>query len=48
MATAQCPVCGWDITEEGRREVRIGRQTITVCCDECARAVEADPGKYAR
>jgi hypothetical protein len=48
MAAMKCPVCDWDIPADGAREVRVGGKTVTVCCDECARAVEADPGKYAR
>ncbi len=47
MAASKCPVCGWEITEDGR-EVRVGGKTVTVCSEECARAVEADPAKYVR
>jgi hypothetical protein len=49
MAAATCPVCGWDITEDGKREVRLlDGKTVTVCCDECAGAVRTEPTKYAR
>jgi YHS domain-containing protein len=46
MASSTCPVCGWAITEDAR-EVRIDGKSVAVCCDECARELEAQPEKYA-
>ena len=47
MAASKCPVCDWETMEDGR-QVRIGGKTVVVCSEECARAVEAEPARYAR
>jgi ribosome-binding protein aMBF1 (putative translation factor) len=46
MATAKCPVCGWEIKGKGK-EVKVGDRTVVVCCEECAAAVKKDPAKHA-
>ena len=46
MNTNKCPVCDWDINDGGIKVKAVGKE-ITVCCDDCAEKVEADPAKYA-
>ena len=45
MATRKCPVCDWAIGDDAK-SVRVDGQTVTVCCDDCAAKVKADPRKY--
>jgi hypothetical protein len=46
-AKPKCPVCNWEIKKEDAREVQVQGRTITVCCDDCAAKVKAEPAKYA-
>ncbi|HXE58747.1 MAG TPA: hypothetical protein VNK43_12160 [Gemmatimonadales bacterium] len=39
---ATCPVCGWEITDPHRATV--GGQAVTVCSDECVRALAEGSG----
>lgn len=45
--TPKCPVCDWEIKDDGK-EVRADGRVILVCCDECAEKVRKDPAKYNR
>ncbi len=45
MATKKCPVCDWAIEDDGKR-IEVDGKTITVCCDDCASKVRANPEKY--
>jgi hypothetical protein len=45
VQTPKCPVCGWDIKDQGQ-EVKVQDRTVRVCCDECAREVTQNPSKY--
>lgn len=45
MKARTCPVCDWEI-KDGGVEVEAGGKTILVCCDDCAKQVQADPAKY--
>ena len=36
MKTKKCPVCDWDIKDDGIK-VKVGGKEIVVCCDDCAR-----------
>jgi ribosome-binding protein aMBF1 (putative translation factor) len=47
MSAKNCPVCDWAIEGDGI-SVRIGDQTVTVCCAECAQKVKDDPTTYVR
>lgn len=47
MATTKCPVCAWTIDDD-RREVEVNGRTVTVCCDDCATKVQADPDRYLK
>jgi hypothetical protein len=44
--TPKCPVCGWDITDKGH-EVKVQDRTVVVCCADCVKEVQQNPGKYA-
>lgn len=46
MNTQKCPVCDWDINDDGIK-VKVKGQEITVCCDDCARKIEENPTQYA-
>jgi hypothetical protein len=46
MDTTKCPVCDWDVNDGGIK-VKAGGREIIVCCDDCAKQIEADPAKYA-
>jgi len=45
MATKKCPVCTWEIKDEGKT-VEVDGEKITVCCDDCADQLRSDPRKY--
>jgi len=45
-AKAKCPVCDWEIKDA--KKVTVGGKTVTVCSDECAQKVRANPAKYAK
>ncbi len=47
MATKKCPVCDSAIEDDGK-PVEVGGKTITVCCDDCATKVQANPEKYRK
>ncbi|MCZ6681634.1 MAG: hypothetical protein O7B26_00515 [Planctomycetota bacterium] len=47
MASEKCPVCNWKI-ENGGKDVMVAGKTLTVCCDDCAQKLKADPDRYAR
>ena len=46
-ATAKCPVCRWEIKDEGK-EIKVNGRVILVCCDDCAAKVKANPRKYIK
>jgi ribosome-binding protein aMBF1 (putative translation factor) len=46
MPAKKCPVCDWEIKDKGK-EVKIGRKSVVVCCDQCAEEVKKSPEKYA-
>jgi ribosome-binding protein aMBF1 (putative translation factor) len=39
MKTKKCPVCAWEIKDEGI-PVKVGGKEVTVCCDECAQKLK--------
>lgn len=41
-----CPVCGAEIKSGGTKAMA-GNKEVTVCCDQCAKAVKENPSKYA-
>ncbi len=45
--TAKCPVCQWEIKDNGQ-EIKAGGKIVIVCCDDCAKKVKSDPMKYIR
>ncbi len=45
MAAKKCPVCQWEIKEDGK-QVKVDGKVVLVCCDECAAKVKAQPAKY--
>jgi len=45
MKTEKCPVCDWELKGDAKK-VKVKDRTVTVCCDECAEKVKANPGKY--
>lgn len=45
--TTKCPVCDWEIKDEGIK-VKVGNKEVVVCCDDCAKKVKANPEQYAR
>jgi len=46
MKTAKkCPVCDWEIKDD-EVKVKVGGKEITVCCEDCAKKVKENPGKY--
>jgi hypothetical protein len=46
MAEAKkCPVCDWEI-QDGGIKVPAGGKEVVVCCEDCARKVQAEPSKY--
>ena len=47
MKTKKCPVCDWEIKDNGIRVKVGGGKLITVCCDDCAKKAKADPAQYA-
>jgi ribosome-binding protein aMBF1 (putative translation factor) len=47
MTSTKCPVCDWEI-KEGGIKVKVGGKEITVCCDDCVKAAQADPSKFAQ
>lgn len=44
-ATPKCPVCDWEIKDDGT-QVRADGRVILVCCEECAEKVRKEPAKY--
>lgn len=42
----KCPVCAWDIKDQGVA-VKVGKKTVYACCADCAKKIQADPGRYA-
>ena len=42
----KCPVCDWEIKDP--RKLSVGGKTVTVCSDECAAKVRANPSKYVK
>jgi predicted amidophosphoribosyltransferase len=44
MSTKQgkqvCPVCDWEIKDQGRK-VRVDDRDVVVCCDDCAEKLRA-------
>jgi RNase P subunit RPR2 len=42
---SKCPVCDYKL-EAGAKSVRLEGRNVTVCCDECAEKVRANPAKY--
>lgn len=46
MNTKKCPVCDWEIKDQGI-SVQVGGQEVTVCCDDCAQKAQEEPTKYA-
>ncbi len=47
MAKKTCPVCDWEIKDEGK-QIKLDGKTVTVCCDACAKKFRADPQKYRK
>jgi ribosome-binding protein aMBF1 (putative translation factor) len=45
MKTKKCPVCDWDIKDEGIK-VKVGGKEIVVCCDDCAKKAKEGPSKH--
>jgi hypothetical protein len=45
MKTKKCPVCDWDIKDDGIK-VKAGGKEIVVCCDDCAKKAKDAPSKY--
>jgi hypothetical protein len=45
-AKKTCPVCGWELKDDAK-SVTVNNKSVTVCCDECAEKVKAEPAKYA-
>jgi YHS domain-containing protein len=41
----KCPVCDWEIKDD-EVKVKVGSKEIIVCCEECAKKVKENPGKY--
>jgi hypothetical protein len=48
MKTDKCPVCGWEIKDDGKKVQVNDRVVVIVCCDDCAEKVKADPVKYTK
>jgi ribosome-binding protein aMBF1 (putative translation factor) len=44
--TKTCPVCDWEIKDDGIK-VKVAGQEITVCCDDCAKKAQENPSNYA-
>jgi ribosome-binding protein aMBF1 (putative translation factor) len=42
----KCPVCDWEIKDDGIK-VKVSGKEITVCCDDCAKKAQENPAKYA-
>lgn len=42
---AKCPVCDWQITDQGIK-VNVNGKVITVCCEECAAKAKEDPASH--
>jgi hypothetical protein len=47
MPVKKCPVCDWEFKDQGQA-VKVGKETVTVCCADCAKAVRENPAKYAK
>jgi hypothetical protein len=45
MKSKKCPVCDWDIKDDGIK-LKVGGKEIVVCCDDCANKAKAEPAKY--
>lgn len=45
MAAKKCPVCDWEIKDEGRK-VKVDGRVVLVCCEDCEKKVKANPAKY--
>ena len=46
MKTKKCPVCDWEIKDDGIK-VKVGGKELIVCCDDCAKKAKENPAKYA-
>lgn len=44
MNAKKCPVCGWEIKDNGV-EVEVSGRLITVCCTDCAAKAESSARK---
>jgi ribosome-binding protein aMBF1 (putative translation factor) len=44
MTTKKCPVCDWEIKDEGIK-VQVGGKEVTVCCDDCAQKAKESAAK---
>lgn len=44
MKTKKCPVCDWEIKDEGIK-VKVGGKEMTVCCDDCAKKTKEGAAK---
>jgi len=42
-----CPVCSWEINDEGKT-AKIDGRLVIVCCDDCLAKVKKDPDKYIK
>jgi ribosome-binding protein aMBF1 (putative translation factor) len=47
MSKKKCPVCDWEIQDQGI-QVQLTNQQITVCCEECAEKAKQDPSQYIK
>jgi len=47
MPPKKCPVCEWEIKDNGE-QIKVDGKIVLVCCDECARKVRSDPHKYIK
>ncbi|MCC6677798.1 MAG: hypothetical protein IT436_11685 [Phycisphaerales bacterium] len=44
---SKCPVCDWEIKDKGVK-VKSGGKEVTVCCQECADKLKAQPAGARR
>jgi ribosome-binding protein aMBF1 (putative translation factor) len=45
MKTRKCPVCDWEIKDQGKT-VKVEGKNVVVCCDDCAEKVKTNPRQY--
>jgi ribosome-binding protein aMBF1 (putative translation factor) len=45
MKNKTCPVCNWEIKDDGKT-VKVENTKVVVCCEDCAEKVKANPRKY--